>query len=90
MDFAAYIAEKNAAIEERARRPRSPRCTPSACTSPCAYSLLAGGKRIRPCARAACELMGGTMETAMPTACALEMIHTMSLIHDDLPFHGQR
>jgi geranylgeranyl diphosphate synthase type II len=31
------------------------------------------------------ELMGGTMETAMPTACALEMIHTMSLIHDDLP-----
>ena len=50
------------------------------------YSLLAGGKRIRPCLTiAACELMGGTMEIAMPTACALEMIHTMSLIHDDLP-----
>ncbi len=34
---------------------------------------------------AACELVGGTIEQAMPTACSLEMIHTMSLIHDDLP-----
>lgn len=50
------------------------------------YSLLAGGKRIRPIlCLASCELMGGTVEMAMPTACALEMIHTMSLIHDDLP-----
>jgi geranylgeranyl diphosphate synthase, type II len=50
------------------------------------YSLLAGGKRLRPIlCLATCELMGGTVEMAMPTACALEMIHTMSLIHDDLP-----
>jgi geranylgeranyl diphosphate synthase, type II len=50
------------------------------------YSLLAGGKRVRPIlCLAACEMMGGTIEMAMPTACALEMIHTMSLIHDDLP-----
>ena len=50
------------------------------------YSLLAGGKRIRPIlCLATCELLGGTHEIAMPTACALEMIHTMSLIHDDLP-----
>jgi geranylgeranyl diphosphate synthase type II len=50
------------------------------------YSLLAGGKRLRPVlCLATCELMGGTVEMAMPTACALEMIHTMSLIHDDLP-----
>lgn len=34
---------------------------------------------------AACELVGGSIEQAMPTACSLEMIHTMSLIHDDLP-----
>ena len=34
---------------------------------------------------AACEMFGGTMETAMPTAVSTEMIHTMSLIHDDLP-----
>lgn len=50
------------------------------------YSLLAGGKRLRPIlCLASCELMGGTIAMAMPTACALEMIHTMSLIHDDLP-----
>jgi geranylgeranyl diphosphate synthase, type II len=50
------------------------------------YSLMAGGKRLRPVlCLATCELVGGTPEMAMPTACALEMIHTMSLIHDDLP-----
>ena len=50
------------------------------------YSLLAGGKRLRPIlCLATCDLAGGTVEMAMPTACALEMIHTMSLIHDDLP-----
>ncbi|MHC5766501.1 MAG: geranylgeranyl diphosphate synthase CrtE [Nostoc sp.] len=50
------------------------------------YSLLAGGKRVRPIlCLATCEMMGGTIDMAMPTACAVEMIHTMSLIHDDLP-----
>lgn len=50
------------------------------------YSLLAGGKRVRPIlCLATCEMMGGSIEIAMPTACALEMLHTMSLIHDDLP-----
>ncbi|PIA52528.1 hypothetical protein AQUCO_01000420v1 [Aquilegia coerulea] len=50
------------------------------------YSLLAGGKRVRPIlCIAACELVGGNESMAMPSACAVEMIHTMSLIHDDLP-----
>jgi geranylgeranyl diphosphate synthase, type II len=50
------------------------------------YSLLAGGKRLRPVlALAACEAVGGTPETALGLACAVEMIHTYSLIHDDLP-----
>ncbi|GMH14734.1 hypothetical protein Nepgr_016575 [Nepenthes gracilis] len=50
------------------------------------YSLLAGGKRVRPVlCIAACEIVGGDQSTAMPAACAVEMIHTMSLIHDDLP-----
>lgn len=50
------------------------------------YSLLAGGKRVRPIlCLATCEMTGGTVDMAMPTACAVEMIHTMSLIHDDLP-----
>ncbi|MGH7815069.1 MAG: polyprenyl synthetase family protein [Candidatus Binataceae bacterium] len=50
------------------------------------YSLLGGGKRIRPIlALAACEAVGGQTEAAMGLACAIEMIHTYSLIHDDLP-----
>ncbi|KAL3527463.1 hypothetical protein ACH5RR_012119 [Cinchona calisaya] len=50
------------------------------------YSLLAGGKRVRPIlCIASCELVGGDEELAIPMACAVEMIHTMSLIHDDLP-----
>ncbi len=50
------------------------------------YSLLGGGKRVRPfLVLAFCKLFGGTEEAAMPFACALEMIHTYSLIHDDLP-----
>ena len=50
------------------------------------YSLLAGGKRLRPvmCLEA-CRIFGGDIEKAMPTACAFEMLHTQSLIHDDLP-----
>lgn len=51
-----------------------------------AYSLLAGGKRIRPViALAVAECLGGDMEMATVFGCALEMIHTYSLIHDDLP-----
>jgi geranylgeranyl diphosphate synthase type II len=50
------------------------------------YSLLAGGKRLRPVlALAACEAVGGSVDAAMGFACAIEMIHTYSLIHDDLP-----
>lgn len=50
------------------------------------YSLSAGGKRLRPVLLlAACDMAGGNVEEALPFACALEMIHTYSLIHDDLP-----
>lgn len=50
------------------------------------YSLLAGGKRVRPVLLlAACEMLGGDVEEARTAAAALEMIHTYSLIHDDLP-----
>jgi len=50
------------------------------------YSLLAGGKRLRPVLTLlACEACGGPASAALPAACALEMIHTYSLIHDDLP-----
>ncbi len=50
------------------------------------YSVFAGGKRVRPILMlAACEAVGGTIAQALPAACAMEMIHTYSLIHDDLP-----
>jgi len=50
------------------------------------YSLLAGGKRIRPMlVLEFCRITGGDIEAAMPVACGIEMLHTYSLIHDDLP-----
>jgi len=50
------------------------------------YSVFAGGKRLRPIlCIAAAEAVGGVMEAVLPAACALELIHTYSLIHDDLP-----
>ena len=50
------------------------------------YSLLAGGKRIRPVLTLeVCRMCGGNLQAALPFACGLEMIHTYSLIHDDLP-----
>ena len=51
-----------------------------------AYSVFAGGKRLRPALTlAACEMFNGNIEKALPFACAIEFIHTYSLIHDDLP-----
>lgn len=50
------------------------------------YSLMAGGKRIRPAlVLESCRMLGGEERCALPLACAIEMIHTYSLIHDDLP-----
>ncbi len=50
------------------------------------YSLLGGGKRLRPVlAIEVCRLCGGETEAVLPLACAVEMVHTYSLIHDDLP-----
>ncbi len=50
------------------------------------YSVFAGGKRIRPILMmAACEAVGGSSQQVLPAACAIEMIHSYSLIHDDLP-----
>ncbi len=50
------------------------------------YSLLSGGKRIRAALLIeCCKLLGGKVEAALPFACAVEMVHTYSLIHDDLP-----
>eukprot|EP00878_Enallax_costatus_P016103 GHUV01016885.1.p1 GENE.GHUV01016885.1~~GHUV01016885.1.p1 ORF type:complete len:282 (+),score=74.88 GHUV01016885.1:1065-1910(+) len=84
-DFQTYMAstakQVNAALDKAV-----PAKYPETLNDAMRYSLLAGGKRVRPAlCLAACELVGGDLEKCMPTACAMEMIHTMSLIHDDLP-----
>lgn len=64
----------------------SDRCSEKSVIDAMKYSLLAPGKRLRPTLLLAfCEACGGNVESALPFACAVEMIHTYSLIHDDLP-----
>ena len=84
-DFAAYLKLSRDRVEIALDGSMGPE-RPESLRDAMRYSLLAGGKRLRPIlCLAACELVGGSWELAMPTAVALEMIHTMSLIHDDLP-----
>jgi geranylgeranyl diphosphate synthase type II len=84
-DLSAYLKVRQGLVEQ-ALDQSIPLAEPETIYESMRYSLMAGGKRLRPIlCLAACELAGGTVEMAMPTACALEMIHTMSLIHDDLP-----
>lgn len=84
-DFAAYLEGARSRVEGALDRSLGPE-RPESLREAMRYSLLAGGKRLRPIlCLAAFELAGGEGDLAMPTAVALEMIHTMSLIHDDLP-----
>jgi len=63
-----------------------PNCEEKVIYEAMAYSLQAGGKRIRPILTlAVCDMLGGDIRAALPFAAAIEMIHTYSLIHDDLP-----
>ncbi|KAB1226101.1 Geranylgeranyl pyrophosphate synthase, chloroplastic [Morella rubra] len=83
--FKAYMAQKIDAINQ-ALDAAVPLKEPRKIHEAMRYSLLAGGKRICPfLCIAVSELVGGTESMVMPAACALEMIHAMSLIHDDLP-----
>jgi geranylgeranyl diphosphate synthase, type II len=84
-DLSAYLADRQAKVEAALDQAIDV-VYPEKIYEAMRYSLMAGGKRLRPIlCLATCELLGGTLEIAMPTACAMEMIHTMSLIHDDLP-----
>lgn len=87
MDVYAYIAERRslieAGIESRLAR-RSD--VPGTLTEAMRHLLLPGGKRLRPMlALAAAEAVGSDPRTALPMAVAVELVHTYSLIHDDLP-----
>nr|AFJ52722.1 geranyl diphosphate synthase [Mangifera indica] len=84
-DFKSYMLQKGNSVNQALDAVVSIR-EPKKIHEAMRYSLLAGGKRVRPVlCIAACELVGGNESMAMPAACAVEMIHTMSLIHDDLP-----
>ena len=84
-DFKAYLGKAKERVETALDGSLGPE-RPESLREAMRYSLLAGGKRLRPIlCLAACELAGGDASQALPTAVALEMIHTMSLIHDDLP-----
>ncbi|MCX7981497.1 MAG: polyprenyl synthetase family protein [Syntrophales bacterium] len=86
-EFFIYLRERKALIDERLEFMISaPVRAPNTIIEAMRYSLLAGGKRIRPIlCLAGAEAVGGEIDSVLPVACALEFIHTYSLIHDDLP-----
>ena len=87
MDLKAYLKERCQLVDEALDRSLPAEdMLPVSLHRSMRYSVFAGGKRVRPILMlAACEAVGGNTEQAMPAACAMEMIHTYSLIHDDLP-----
>lgn len=86
MEIKAYLEEKRTLIDSYLRLHFSALFEPSPLHEAMRYSLFAGGKRIRPIlALASYEACGGNPEDIVPYASALELIHTYSLIHDDLP-----
>jgi len=87
MDLKVYLKEQCARIDEALDRflPRETEL-PHSIHKAMRYSIFAGGKRVRPILMlAACQAVGGDTGRAIPAACAMEMVHTYSLIHDDLP-----
>jgi geranylgeranyl diphosphate synthase, type II len=86
-DLEAYFAERRRAVDEALDR-YLPLATavPTVIHEAMRYSVFAGGKRLRPIlVIAGAEAVGGQMDDVMPTACCFELIHTYSLVHDDLP-----
>ena len=85
--LSAYLDARHAEIETALASvlPAPPDC-PAVVAEAMRYSLMAGGKRLRPIlCLASADAVGGDRSLAMPAACAIELIHTYSLIHDDLP-----
>lgn len=85
-DLDSYLALKRQQVNSALERISQKNPISSRITDAMTYSLMAGGKRLRPIlCMAAVEAVGGDAENVLTAACALEMIHTYSLIHDDLP-----
>ncbi|CAD6232290.1 unnamed protein product [Miscanthus lutarioriparius] len=86
-DFERYLSAKARAVHDALDLALQGLPCPEVLSESMRYSVLAGGKRLRPAlAIAACELVGGPAAAVVPVACAVEMIHTASLIHDDMPY----
>lgn len=87
MDLPAYLKSRAKEVDDALRAALPPASEkPSSIHRAMRYSVFAGGKRLRPIlCLAACEACGGDREYAMPLACAVECLHTYSLVHDDLP-----
>ena len=87
MDLKQYLGEKKRIIDQALERYLPESEGPAGdLIKAMRYSLFAGGKRLRPIlCLASAEAVGGSVAPVLPTACALEYIHTYSLIHDDLP-----
>ena len=87
LDVHAYMKERTRAVDEALERSLPPETAPPETVHKAMrYSVFAGGKRLRPVlVIAGAEAVGGAMDDVMPTACAMELIHTYSLVHDDLP-----
>lgn len=86
MDLKSYLKEQKAVVENYLASYFEAPVPPATLHEAMKYSLFAGGKRIRPIlCMTAYEACGGTATDILPQACALELIHTYSLIHDDLP-----
>ena len=86
-DIDAYVRARRGEVEAALGEllPAAPAC-PEAVAAAMRYSVTAGGKRLRPIlCLASCDAVGGDRSAALPAACAIEFIHTYSLIHDDLP-----
>lgn len=82
----AYLEDRQGIVEEALQRYLPENDMPAEIYEAVRYSVFNGGKRIRPIlCLAAVEAVGGDLVPAIPVACALELIHTYSLIHDDLP-----
>jgi geranylgeranyl diphosphate synthase, type II len=87
LELNSYLLDKRQQIDEALHRVLETAPQPKVrIVEAMRYALMSGGKRLRPVlCLAACETVGGNADHALPAACALEMIHTYSLIHDDLP-----
>ena len=87
MELKAYLKERQALVDAALNNylPGED-MLPASLHQAMRYAVMAGGKRVRPILMmAACDAVGGDSMRVMPAACAMEMIHTYSLIHDDLP-----